>query len=39
LEIAQQHGGSVSLEDARPGQKPPGARFAVRFAALESETV
>jgi two-component system sensor histidine kinase TctE len=39
LEIAQQHGGSVSLEDARPGQRPPGARFAVRFAALTTETI
>jgi two-component system sensor histidine kinase TctE len=37
LEIAQQHGGSVSLEDARPGQKPPGARFAVRFSALSED--
>jgi two-component system sensor histidine kinase TctE len=37
LEIAQQHGGTVSLEDARPGLKPPGARFAVRFSALSED--
>jgi two-component system sensor histidine kinase TctE len=37
LEIAQQHGGTVSLEDARSGQKPPGARFAVRFSALSQD--
>jgi len=33
LEIAQQHGASVSLEDTNPGQTPPGARFVVRFTA------
>jgi len=38
LEIAQQHGASVSLEDARPGQNPPGARFVVRFTAAPSTT-
>jgi two-component system sensor histidine kinase TctE len=32
LEIAQQHGATVSIEDAHPGQQPPGARFTVRFA-------
>ena len=32
-EIAEQHGASVSLSDARPGQQPPGARFVVRFMA------
>ncbi len=31
LEIAQQHGAEVSVEDAHPGQLPPGARFCVRF--------
>ena len=31
LEIARQHGAAVSLEDAHPGQMPPGARFSVRF--------
>ena len=36
LEIAQQHGGSVSLEATNPDHKPPGARFVVRFAALDS---
>ena len=30
-EIARQHFGSVSVEDTRPGQMPPGARFVVRF--------
>jgi two-component system sensor histidine kinase TctE len=33
LEIAHQHNATVSLEDARPGQVPPGARFSVRFMA------
>ncbi len=33
-EIARQHGTQVLLEDAHPGRRPPGARFAVRFAAL-----
>src|SRR5450830_1531583 len=37
LEIAQQHGGSVSLEATNPGHKPPGARFVVRFAALDAD--
>ena len=32
-EIAEQHGASVSLSEARPGQQPPGARFVVRFMA------
>ena len=32
-EIAEQHGASVSLSDARPGQQPPGALFVVRFMA------
>lgn len=36
LEIARQHGGQVVLEDAHPGQQPPGARFSVRFTALRS---
>ena len=30
-EIAQQHGADILLEDAHPGQVPPGARFSVRF--------
>ncbi len=33
LEIARQHGATVQLDDAHPGQLPPGARFTVRFAA------
>ncbi len=31
LEIAQLHHATVALEDARPGQSPPGSRFVVRF--------
>jgi two-component system sensor histidine kinase TctE len=31
-EIARQHRATVEVEAARPGQKPPGARFIVRFA-------
>jgi two-component system sensor histidine kinase TctE len=30
-EIAQQHHADVSVDDARPGQHPPGALFTVRF--------
>lgn len=33
MEIAQQHGATVSLEDTRPGLNPPGTRFIVRFIA------
>ncbi len=32
LEIAQQHGATVSIEAAHPGQTPPGACFTVRFS-------
>jgi len=32
-EIAQQHGAQVSVDDAHPGQQPPGALFTVRFSA------
>ncbi len=32
LEIARQHFASVSIEDSRPGQSPPGTCFTVRFA-------
>jgi two-component system sensor histidine kinase TctE len=39
LEIAQQHLASVALEDTRPGQLPPGARFFVRFVAESSADV
>ena len=35
LEIASKHGAEVMLEDARPGQNPPGARFTVRFTARD----
>ena len=35
-EIARQHQASVGIEDAHPGEQPPGTRFTVRFAsALE----
>jgi len=37
-EIARQHGATIELEDARPGQNPPGTRATVRFAAQEAET-
>ncbi|MCJ0765787.1 sensor histidine kinase [Variovorax terrae] len=33
LEIARQHGATVSLEEAHPGHVPPGACFSVRFSA------
>lgn len=36
MEIARQHGAQVLLEDARPGQGTPGARFTVRFLALDA---
>lgn len=32
LEIAHQHNATVVLDDTRPGQVPPGARFTVRFS-------
>jgi two-component system sensor histidine kinase TctE len=38
LEIANQYKAIVSLEDTRPGQTPPGARFSVRFFAESSAT-
>ncbi len=31
LEIARQHHASVTIEDGRPGQSPPGTCFTVRF--------
>jgi two-component system sensor histidine kinase TctE len=30
-EIARQHQATISVEETRPGQVPPGARFTVRF--------
>ena len=38
LEIAQQHQATVTLEEARPGQTPPGTRFNVRFV-TESDSL
>ncbi len=35
-EIARQHDGQITLEDARPGQVPPGARISVRFVVDEA---
>ncbi|MCX8520261.1 MAG: ATP-binding protein, partial [Rhodoferax sp.] len=35
LEIARQHRAEVHLDDARPGQTPPGCCFTVRFARSE----
>jgi two-component system sensor histidine kinase TctE len=32
LEIAQQHNATVALDETRPGQTAPGARFSVRFS-------
>ena len=32
-EIARQHDATISLEDAHPGEHPPGTRFSVRFDA------
>lgn len=32
-EIAEQHRATVTIEDAHPGQRPPGARFTVTFPA------
>ncbi|MBY0454372.1 MAG: sensor histidine kinase N-terminal domain-containing protein [Burkholderiaceae bacterium] len=37
MEIARQHGAEVILEDAHPGQNPPGARFTLRFSATGTE--
>ena len=31
LEIARQHQAGITIEDARPGQEPPGTRVTVRF--------
>jgi two-component system sensor histidine kinase TctE len=37
LEIARQHQASISIEDARPGQNPPGTRVSVRFDAAAAD--
>jgi two-component system sensor histidine kinase TctE len=37
LEIARQHGASVEIEDARPGQAPPGTRVTLRFDGAAGE--
>jgi two-component system sensor histidine kinase TctE len=31
IKIAHQHNATLTIEDTRPGQVPPGARFSVRF--------
>ena len=36
-EIARKHQAEISVEDARPGQTPPGARFTVRFPARDDQ--
>ena len=36
LEIARQHGATITMEDAHPGQTPPGICFSVRFNARET---
>jgi len=35
-QIVRQHHASISVEDTRPGQQPPGTRFTVRFSTLPS---
>ena len=35
LEIARQHSAEIMLEEAHPGQQPPGLRFTLRFPALD----
>ena len=37
MEIARQHGAQVLLQDAHPGQMPPGALFTVRFKAMPGQ--
>ncbi|MBP7292533.1 MAG: hypothetical protein KBB21_38245, partial [Nannocystaceae bacterium] len=34
-EIATQHGATIEVDDARPGEEAPGARFTVTFPGLE----
>ena len=34
-EIAMQHGATIEVDDARPGEEAPGARFTVTFPGLE----
>jgi two-component system sensor histidine kinase TctE len=36
IEIAEQHGATVTLEDAFPGKPMPGARFTVRFSEAQT---
>jgi two-component system sensor histidine kinase TctE len=36
LEIARQHGATITMEDAHPGQTPPGICFSVRFTARDA---
>jgi two-component system sensor histidine kinase TctE len=38
LEIARQHQASISIDDAHPGQNPPGTRVSVRFDAAAAES-
>jgi two-component system sensor histidine kinase TctE len=37
MEIAHLHDATIGVEDTRPGQQPPGARFNVRFIAQAGE--
>jgi two-component system sensor histidine kinase TctE len=37
LEIARQHRAVIAIEDARPGQVPPGTRVTVRFDAAATD--
>ena len=36
LEIARQHHASITMEDSRPGQSPPGTCFTVRFTQADA---
>ncbi|MBK6005743.1 sensor histidine kinase N-terminal domain-containing protein [Ramlibacter ginsenosidimutans] len=37
LEIARQHHATIAIQDARPGQVPPGTRVSVRFDATATQ--
>ncbi len=37
LEIARQHGASITLDEVQPGSAQPGVRFSVRFGGLATE--
>lgn len=39
VEIARQHGAEIQLEDAHPGQVPPGTRAVVRFMLAPADNI